>query len=37
MSGVTHEGTVGVLRALSALIDAGRLRDREVEDAPWQP
>ncbi|SNR61534.1 GTPase ObgE [Puniceibacterium sediminis] len=40
MSGVSKEGTVEVLRALRAEIDANRLRNRDAdaeEDAPWRP
>ena len=38
MSGVSHEGTTEVLRALRAEIDEDRLRQRpETEDTPWQP
>ncbi|MCV6587050.1 MAG: GTPase ObgE [Marinibacterium sp.] len=38
MSGVSHQGTQDVLRALRARIDAGRLRVKpEQEDAPWTP
>jgi GTPase len=37
MSGVSRDGVTRVLRALRAQIDDGRLRDRKVEVAPWQP
>ncbi|KPA22579.1 GTPase Obg/CgtA [Shimia sp. SK013] len=42
MSGISHEGTTEVLRALRAEIDDGRLRQRIAENAdeeeePWRP
>jgi GTP-binding protein len=42
MSGISHEGTTDVLRALRAEIDDGRLRQRiadnaDEEEEPWQP
>ncbi|WP_270730366.1 GTPase ObgE [Shimia sp. Alg240-R146] len=42
MSGISHEGTTEVLRALRAEIDDGRLRQRIAdnvgeEEEPWQP
>jgi GTP-binding protein len=39
MSGATKEGVTEVLRALRAIIDAGRAeeRDETEEVKPWQP
>ncbi|MCP4819542.1 MAG: GTPase ObgE [Shimia sp.] len=42
MSGISHEGTTEVLRALRAEIDDDRLRQKiednaDEEEAPWQP
>ena len=39
MSGVSHDGVQGVLRALRERIDANRLRQRKAAQEPetWQP